>query len=94
MVLQRQYNLRRWNNAMTECISLIQSAGFLNQTIYKPEHAAETPTTTALSLLSPRPRTRRNAPCFSLALLFLRLTGYSPPSHQNMSPTTCQNISE
>lgn len=48
MVLQKQYNLRRWNNATTECISLIQSAGFLNQTIYKPEHAVETPTTTAL----------------------------------------------
>lgn len=51
MVLQKQYNLRQWNNAMTDCIRLIQLVRFLNQTIYKLEHAVETPRTRALSLL-------------------------------------------
>lgn len=36
MVLQRQCNLKQWNNAMTDCISLIELVSFLNQTIYKP----------------------------------------------------------
>jgi len=35
MVLQKQYNLRQWNNTMTDCTSLIQLVRFLNQTIYK-----------------------------------------------------------
>lgn len=51
MVLQKQYNLRQWNNAMTDCISLIQLVRFLNQTIYKLKHAMEAPRTRAPSLL-------------------------------------------
>ena len=39
MALQKQYNLWRWNNAMTDWISLIQLGGFLNQTIYKLKYA-------------------------------------------------------
>lgn len=51
MVLQKQYNLRQWNNAMTDCISLIQLVRFPNQAIYKLKLAMETPGTRALSLL-------------------------------------------
>ena len=82
---------------MTDCISLVQLVRFLNQTIYKLKHAVETPRTRALSsLLLPLVLLRvyrTNAGRFSLAFLFLRLSHYKSRSHENMSPTTCQNIS-
>lgn len=52
MVLQKQYNLRRWNSAMTDCISLAQLVRFLNQAIYKLRLAMETPFATTPFFLS------------------------------------------
>lgn len=96
MALQKQYNLKQRNNTMTDCISLIQLVTSLNRTIYKPEHAVENPRTRALSLLLlplVQLYIEQIAGLFSLAFLFLGLSQCNSLSHENMSPTTCQNIS-
>lgn len=84
MVLQRQYNPRQWNNAMTDCISLMQPVWFLNHTIYKPEQHCGTPRNLLLTSAGPFLWHFSFCSCHSLDSLL----------HENMSPTTCQNISE
>lgn len=56
---------------MTDCISLIQLVGFLNQTIYKLELAVETPRTRALSLPVPLCFSGIENKCLTLSQAFL-----------------------
>lgn len=94
MVLQKQYNLRQWNNAMTDCISLVQLVRFLNQTIYKLEHCCGNPQNKSSFFFAITPFgssvDRTNALHFFLKVfLFLQLSLYNFHSCGNMSPTTC-----
>lgn len=91
MVVQKQYNMRQWNNAMTDCISLIELARFLNKTIYKLQHFVEKPQNKSFSFVA--------ALLFSCLILSLTLLSaddcvqYSMLLHENMSPATCQKSS-
>lgn len=91
MVVQKQYNLRQWNNAMTDCISLIELARFLNKTIYKLQYFVEKPQNKSFFFAA--------TPLFSCLILSLPLLSaddcvqYSMLFYESMSLATCQKSS-